>query len=137
MILRDSDGKIIFSACRALRQCGDALEAELRAMMEGLALALEWCQLPIIVETDSVEVAHMITARKRDISRFGHLVAEARTFSSSNRIVSVSKVSRSQNIASHELAKFGRLQDRTAVWLGSGPEEILHLILQDCNDIVI
>ncbi|KAE8769170.1 Long chain acyl-CoA synthetase 9, chloroplastic [Hordeum vulgare] len=35
MVLRDSDGLIIFSSCRQLFNCRDPLEAELGACMEG------------------------------------------------------------------------------------------------------
>uniref|UniRef100_A0ACD6AAA7 Uncharacterized protein n=1 Tax=Avena sativa TaxID=4498 RepID=A0ACD6AAA7_AVESA len=52
MVLRDSKGMIIFAACRQLRQCSDAVDAELAAMEEGLNLALHWSPLPICVETD-------------------------------------------------------------------------------------
>ena len=41
MILRDSSGKIIFSACRALYSCRDALKAELCACMEGLSSSIQ------------------------------------------------------------------------------------------------
>ena len=41
MILRDTDGHMIFAAYRYLFVCNDALEAELHAIREGLALPLE------------------------------------------------------------------------------------------------
>jgi hypothetical protein len=39
MVLRDSNGSVIFSAHRCLQHCNDAMEAEVSAVMEGLALA--------------------------------------------------------------------------------------------------
>ena len=63
MILRGSDGQIIFSACRALFSCRDALEAEL-------------CDLPIVVEMDSLVAVSMITCGGRDRSAFAFLVKE-------------------------------------------------------------
>jgi hypothetical protein len=50
------DGKIIFSACRFLPRCIEAIEAELCACREGLELALNQSQLPIIVESDCSQV---------------------------------------------------------------------------------
>ena len=41
MVLRDDKGEIIFSSCRQLFPCRDALEAELCACMEGLSTAME------------------------------------------------------------------------------------------------
>ena len=53
MILRGHDGAIIFSACRSLRSCPDPLHAELAGCTEGLGLALQWTELPIILECGS------------------------------------------------------------------------------------
>ncbi|KAE8800054.1 Alpha-amylase [Hordeum vulgare] len=40
MILRDHEGSVIFAAYRCIFNCNDALEAELHAIMQGMALAL-------------------------------------------------------------------------------------------------
>ena len=53
MILRDDRGEIIYNACRELRTCDNALDAELAACREGLELALHRSNLPILVELDS------------------------------------------------------------------------------------
>jgi hypothetical protein len=42
VIVRASDGSIILSACKVLHHCCSALEAELRAVIEGVSLAREW-----------------------------------------------------------------------------------------------
>jgi ribonuclease HI len=136
MIIRRSDGTIVLSSCRSLRKCGSALEAELCAVMEGMSLALEWCQEPIIVETDSDTVVKMLCNKVKDLSPLGHLVAEAKELLS-DRIVRISKVPRSHVSSGHLLASFGRLNDHTTVWLGSGPEAILDSLLRDCNSTLI
>ena len=41
MVLRNPDGSLIFASYRHLFFCNDALEVELHAIREGLALALE------------------------------------------------------------------------------------------------
>jgi ribonuclease HI len=133
MILRSHDGEIIFSASRSLLQCSSALESEVCALMEGIALAQEHNQQHFVIESDSAEVVQMLNNNARDLSPLGHLVAEVKTLMSSGQIVGISKIPRSQNIASHLLAGFGRSNDRTEVWLGSGPESILGSLLRDCN----
>jgi ribonuclease HI len=133
MIPRAHDGTIIFSACRSLEQCNSALEAELCAIMEGTALAVERCQQPIMIETDSAEVVRMLTTTARDRSPLGHIVAKARTLINSERVAGIVKIPRSQNVASHLLAGYSRLNGHTDVWLGIGPEPILDALLRDCN----
>ncbi|KAK1603892.1 hypothetical protein QYE76_027565 [Lolium multiflorum] len=65
IILRRSDGSIVFTACRSLRLCSSALEAEISACIEGVRLALELNQDGILVETDSLE---MVTATDSALS---------------------------------------------------------------------
>ena len=66
MILRDAHGDIIYSACREIRICDNALDAELAACREGLELALHRTVLPILVELDSTEAVSLITAHSED-----------------------------------------------------------------------
>ena len=70
IVLRDSIGKIIVSACRQLFSWHDALEAELLAIREGLSLALVWSQLPIVVESDYLEAVYLIQRAGDDRSRY-------------------------------------------------------------------
>jgi hypothetical protein len=54
MVLRDDQLNIIFSACQFLPRCVEAGEADLLACREGLELALENSNLPIIIESNCV-----------------------------------------------------------------------------------
>lgn len=56
MLLRDEAGQIILSACRVLAHCSGPEEAELCDCMEGLALACEYSDSLVMVETDCVAV---------------------------------------------------------------------------------
>ena len=135
MILRDSSGHIVLSSCRSLRYCTSALEAELGAFMVGIALALQWSQEPIIVETDNASLVKMVTSTAKDVSHLGHLVAEVKAMVRSGRDIRIVKIPRSQNKASDALARYGRVHDSTNVWIGTGPDEILNFILRDCNTL--
>ena len=104
MVLRDEEGQPIFTACRSLVECGSPPEAELRACTEGLELALRYSPLPTIIETDC------------------SLIIEATSFSTRDR---------SQVRVSHCLASLAKAEHRTDMWLGSGPDDILHVLEHD------
>lgn len=66
----------MFSACRHLLSCNDALEAELCTLSEGILLALQWSILPIHIETDCLEAINILENEKPDRSRFLFLIQE-------------------------------------------------------------
>ncbi|EEC68693.1 hypothetical protein OsI_37162 [Oryza sativa Indica Group] len=68
MILRDNSGSTVFAACKSLDSCKNALEAEIRACMEGLILALQWTMRPILIETDCVSLVNLLKEGNRDLS---------------------------------------------------------------------
>lgn len=76
MVLRDDKVSILFSSCRQLFSCHDALEAKLCACMEGLSFALQRSDLPIMVEMDSIIAVKLIQARDLDRSIYSSLVRE-------------------------------------------------------------
>jgi ribonuclease HI len=103
MILRNSSGGIILSACRALFSCRDALEAELCACMEGLSSSIQRTKQPITIEMDSSAAVSMITCDGIDRSVYASLVNEIR-YLLSLRQTCITHISRSQNKASDSLA---------------------------------
>lgn len=129
MILRGHDGAIIFSACRWLRSYPDPLHAELAGCTEGLGLALQWTELPIILECDSMQAVQMIKAKGPDRSQHAMVVSEVKSLMGT-RECCVTHISREQNNVSHVLANFGRTENRTVVWLCSGPANVPSL----CRD---
>lgn len=127
MVLRDDKGAIIFSSCRVLFSCREALEAELCACMEGLSLSIQCTDLPIIVEMDSMVAMKMIQAHDVDRSLYSAIVREIL------RRTCITLVSRSQNKVSDSLASFARVEGRTMTWIGSRPSVSEELALADCN----
>lgn len=108
MVLRYMNGHIIFSSCRHLFTCDNALSAELEACREGAALAMEWSSLPFILETESSEAAAMIMQTSTNRSSDAGLVHEIEAIIHSGRQVKVRAVRRGSNRVSHELARVGR-----------------------------
>jgi hypothetical protein len=60
VVLRNSLGSVIFSACGFIERCSSPVESELLACKEGINLALQWTLLPLIVESDCMVAINMI-----------------------------------------------------------------------------
>jgi ribonuclease HI len=131
MLLRDHNGEVIVAACRQLRSCADALEAELAAMEEGLALALHWTQGAIILESDCSEAIKLVMGGGPNLSRYAMRISIIRE-RIKEREIGINKINRDANQASHGLAALGRIHERTAVWLRDSPPEIAEAIMADC-----
>jgi ribonuclease HI len=132
MVVRDHDGNIILSACRKLQSCRDPLGAELHAIMEGLSLAIHWCNLPILVETDCLESVKMLKSEGVDRSIHAPMVEEIKSLLRV-RQTCITHVNRSQNSSSHFMANYARTHASTAVWQCSGPDGLANICYQDCN----
>ena len=128
MILRDADGGIIFSACRSLQSCTEALEAELSSCLEGLNLAIQHSQLPIIIDSDCSQLVASAGTKAQDRSAFLHIISEIKFIAGSDRVCNFVKVDRGQVRVSHCLANWARTENITAFWLGSAPDIIQELI---------
>ena len=91
----------------------------------------------IIVETYSLELVHLVTSKERDGSALCHLVHDLQILLSSAQVKTILKIPTLCNSASHELARFGMLNKRTQVWVGSVPDVIGNCIAKDCNNSMI
>jgi hypothetical protein len=132
MILRSCTGDVLLAACRQVNQCQDALEAELMALEEGLQLSQQWSTMQLVVEPDCTDAVEMSNGTEPNISAYAFKINVIRELLSvrGSRLV---KISREINIVSHELAKLGRVQGRTQVWLSDFPPEIATVLDRDCN----
>ena len=86
MVLRNDIGFPIFTACQFLDDCGAPLEAELRACVEGVSLALNHSDLPIIVETDCSQLVEATRCSTPDRSPFLFWIAELRALVNRDRV---------------------------------------------------
>ncbi|VAH20129.1 unnamed protein product [Triticum turgidum subsp. durum] len=130
MVLRRSDGSVIFAACRCIFNCNDALEDELHARMQGMALAIEHG------ETDSSEAFMALRGDNLRYSAYGHLVAEIQRHMGVREFIP-SKIKREQNRVADRLALYSRRESTTAVWLGRGPPCVEELLPLDCNLVIL
>ena len=80
MVLRDSAGQIIFAAYRVIFHCNDALKAELHALMQGMALAIQHTLLPVVVQSNSAEALSVLSSNGLIRSAYGQLILEIKEF---------------------------------------------------------
>ena len=116
MVLRSSDGNIIFSSCRHLFHCSEALEAEIHAIMDGMSMALQWTALPVVVQSDSVLALSAMIDSSLSKSPYGHLVGEIKKLMEDREFVPA-KIARSQNRVADCLANYGHTERSTTCWL--------------------
>jgi hypothetical protein len=135
MVLRDCQGKVVFTACRQVLNCQDALEAELLAIEEGAKLALLWTPMNFIVESDCLVGINWIKQSSPNGSAHAFRINAIRDLlrERENKLV---KISRDANTASHVLAQLGRVQGKTEMSLGAPLPEIADIIVTDCNPAV-
>ena len=108
------------------------LEAELCACMEGISLALQRTELPIMVKMDSMVAMKMLQAQGVDRSLYSAIVREIQYLLSLRRSC-ITFASRSQNKVSDSLAVFARTEGRIMTWFESGPSAAVEVALDDCN----
>lgn len=97
MILRRHDGSIIFAAYRCL--------AELHALMQGIALAVQHSSDPIMVQSDSAEALTALTGDTLSRSTYGHLVAKIKHLMVDREFIPL-KIKREQNRVAYRLALY-------------------------------
>ncbi|KAG2657216.1 hypothetical protein PVAP13_1KG187831 [Panicum virgatum] len=119
MVARDSEGRVKFTAWRALFNCASAAEAEAHACVEGLRLASQWCHHPII----RIGLCS---------SELGFIIAEGKELSQLLLELKIVKVKRDCNKVAHELAALARRNTHSAVWLGQAPACAIDIINADC-----
>ena len=104
--------------------------------MEGLSFAIQRYDLPIDIEMDSRVAVEMLSSGVVDRSVYASLVGEIK-FLLNLRHSCITHVPGCQNKASDRLASFARLEGRTMTWGGSGPEDVVKIVLEDCKDQII
>ena len=111
---------VVFAAYRYIFNCNDALEAEIHALMQGMALAIQHLEGSIVVQSDSSEALSCLFDSRLSRSAYGHLVAEIKAHMLIREFVP-QKLTREQNRVADRLALYSHDERATTVWLGQGP----------------
>mgnify|MGYP005845550411 FL=1 len=114
----------------------DALESEIHALMQGMALAIQHSDKPVIVQSDSSCALATLLGDTLSRSVYAHLDAEIKALLVDREFVPV-KISRDQNRVAHLLTHYNRTECCTAVWLNSSPPCCEEQLAWDCNPIIL
>ncbi|SPT16230.1 unnamed protein product [Triticum aestivum] len=136
MILRENLGSVIFSSCQLLFYCNNVLEAEIQAIKSGMSMAIEWSNLPVLVQSDSMVALSSMTDASLDKSANGQLVRDIKNYMLQREFKPV-KIVRSQKMVSHCLANYARTAHSTVCWLQRPPPFIHNLVLADCKPVTL
>ncbi|VAI71352.1 unnamed protein product [Triticum turgidum subsp. durum] len=130
MILWDNLGSVIFPSCQLLFYCNNALEVEIQAIKVGISMAIEWSNLLVLVQSESMVALSSMTNASLDKSPNGQLVREIKNYMLQREFKLV-KIPRSQNMVSHCLANYAQMARSTACWLQRPSPFIHNLVLAD------
>ncbi|KAI4988811.1 hypothetical protein ZWY2020_036128 [Hordeum vulgare] len=134
MILRDSEGAVIFDAYRYLYHCKYARESEISVVLGGVSFSVQHSDLAIVIQSDSSIVVATLTNDSLLRYAYDHLMLEIKKLLESRGFI-LQKIDHHQNRVAHSLANIGCSGDSTACWLRRVPDSTTHLVLIDCNTI--
>ena len=115
-----------------LERKGNFNEIDLSETMQGMTMAIQHSDKPVIVQPDSSCALATILGDTLSRSVYGHLDAEIKALLVDTEFVPL-KISRDQNRVAHLLAHYSRTECCTAVWLSSSPPCCEEQLAQDCN----
>lgn len=75
------------------QRCTERVRAELNAVFKGVSLALQWCNAPLIIETDCLEIVNILNREEVDRSAYISIIEEIKT---------LFKVRQTQTCTTHE-----------------------------------
>jgi ribonuclease HI len=99
IIVQDHKEDIVLSSCRHLINCRDAFEAELSTVREGLSLALQWFNQPVLIETDCLELIKRLQSEEMDRSVYATMIKETKGLLKVQQTC-ITHIKRCQNISS-------------------------------------
>jgi hypothetical protein len=100
------------------------------ACPEGMRIAREWTDKPIVVESDCQVLVSMLKEEGVNRSPVATVVNQIKRLEHGRPAFQFSHISRDLNVVSHTLARFGCTNQCTEVWIHHGPD----IIRDACNE---
>jgi len=96
VVIRDWKGVLQLTAWRIIFHCRDAEEAEAKAYLEGVHVALRWPRIPMVLESDCQSVVSKLQDTGRDRSQLWQNIEETREVGGQLNRLQVVEISRDQ-----------------------------------------
>ncbi|KAL5865275.1 hypothetical protein ACOSQ3_002789 [Xanthoceras sorbifolium] len=119
--VRNAYGIAVFAAAVPLKFCGDVEVAEAKAILAGIQLAAKRGLLPLLVETNSLNVSHLCNGDLLSRSDIENIIFDIQSLMSSLNIVYFSFISRLGNGVAYGIAKRAFDLDVPCLWTCSFP----------------
>jgi ribonuclease HI len=132
-VLRDHEGKVMFSAWGTIAYCQSAEIAEAIAALEGTKAMLPVAARPVILESDSAVVVNELKMKDRSRSPLAFILSETRDMLLLLPDFKIQKVNRTGNSVAHDLASFGRSVWSRGVLVSEIPPCAVESAQKDCN----
>ena len=133
VVISNASGEVLLSGWQLLHQCTVAEDAELMACKEGLTVAHNWFQGPLLLETDCSSCIAVLNDQGIDRSRLTAMVQDCKVLIQKLGQVRISNGTRDQNKIAHELTQHARRAKSSAMFLANIPSCIEHLLVDACN----
>jgi hypothetical protein len=109
-VIRDAEGEVLCAGAGKLSHLQDALQAEIRACMQGAKAAADHGMGKVILETDSLILSRAMLDNSHRLALTGGSILELKNFIEDNFICSkVVYVPKLCNKAAHAIAELGRM----------------------------
>ncbi|KAL9439976.1 hypothetical protein AB3S75_018774 [Citrus x aurantiifolia] len=107
---------------------GDIDFAAASAILEGIKLAEELGLIPLVVESDSLNVIRLMSKRISSNLEIDWVIAEVGEFICKKSVFAVKHISRSCNSTAHNVAKIALARSEPCMWAQQAPSDIAFLL---------
>lgn len=129
VVLRNHLGIIVAASTKQIMQPGNVLEAEILAILHGIALCIHLDLGPVEIYTDSIHAARTLVDKRGE--HYAINDEQRKILSSANFILSINHAFRSANFVAHSLAVFSTFVSCENIWTSAFPTWLCNLASHD------
>jgi hypothetical protein len=133
-VFRDSEGNFLGGFVDFLPSIVSAKHGEMLALLLGVKVAYNRSLVPLIVESDCLDLVQAITSNSLDSSELGFLIEDIRQDLQTASAASIHHVRRSANNVAHLLAREAGIKCLEFDFFSVAPSFVKEALSSDCND---